>query len=188
LENTVEKARFRKQLLDQRDSLSPDLVKIASSKIQENLRKVEYYRNARLVGGYSAVGSEVRTQDILKEILSAGKELSLPKVEKNDLVFKRITTFSDLEVGNFSVMEPKERCETVKKLDVILVPAIALTREGYRLGYGFGYYDRYLHNKRAKKIALSYSKQIVKSIPHDSHDVKVDCIVTEDEIAYPEKL
>ena len=84
-------------------------------------------------------------------------------------------------------MEPKERCETTKKLDVIIVPAIALTREGYRLGYGFGYYDRYLHNKRSSKIALSYSKQVVKSIPHDSHDVKVDYIVTEDEVIRLEK-
>ncbi len=185
--HSVEKARLRKQLLDQRDGLSPDFIKIASSKIQDNLRKIEYYRNAKMLGGYHAVGSEVRTQDILQEILNAGKELSLPKVEKNDLVFKKISSFSDLEMGNFSVMEPKERCETVKKLEVILVPAIAVTREGYRLGYGFGYYDRYLHDKRSKKIALSFSKQVIKSIPHDSHDVKVDCIVTEDEVIYPNK-
>jgi len=187
LAHSVEKARLRKQLLDQRDGLSPDFIKIASSKIQDNLRKIEYYRNAKMLGGYHAVGSEVRTQDILQEILNAGKELSLPKVEKNDLVFKKISSFSDLEMGNFSVMEPKERCETVKKLEVILVPAIAVTREGYRLGYGFGYYDRYLHDKRSKKIALSFSKQVIKSIPHDSHDVKVDCIVTEDEVIYPNK-
>ncbi len=185
MSQTVEKARLRKQLLDQRDSLSPDFIKIASSKIQDNLRKIDFYRNARIIGAYHSVGSEVHTQDILQEILNAGKELSLPKVEKDNLIFKKISGFSDLEVGNFSVMEPKERCEDVKKLELILVPAIALTREGYRLGYGFGYYDRYLHDKRSKKIALSYSKQIVKSIPHDSHDVKVDCIVTEDEIIYP---
>lgn len=182
--HTVEKSRLRKQLLDQRDGLSPDFIKIASSKIQENLRKVEYYRNARIIAGYHAVGSEVRTHDILQEILNAGKELSLPKVEKDDLVFRRISGFSDLEVGNFSVMEPKDRCEPVKKLEIILVPAIAVTRDGYRLGYGFGYYDRYLHDKRSKKIALSYSRQVTRSIPHDSHDVKVDCIVTEDEVIY----
>lgn len=187
MQNTVEKARLRKQLLDQRDALSPDFIKIASNKIQENLRKVEYYRTARILGAYHSVGSEVRTQEILKEILNAGKELALPKVEKNDLVFRKITSFSDLEAGNFSVMEPKDRCETLKNIEVILVPAIAITRDGYRLGYGFGYYDRYLNGKRSKKIALSYSKQVVKSIPHDSHDVKVDCIITEDEVIYPEK-
>jgi len=184
LSQTVEKARLRKQLLDQRESLSLDFIKIASSKIQDNLRKIEYYRKAHSIGGYFAIGSEVRTQNILQEILNAGKELALPKVEKKDLVFKKISNFSDLEMGNFSVMEPKERCETIKKLDVILVPAIALARDGYRLGYGFGYYDRYLHGKQSKKIALSYYKQVVKSIPHDEHDIRMDCIVTEDEIIH----
>ncbi|NHI02534.1 5-formyltetrahydrofolate cyclo-ligase [Candidatus Nitrosotalea sp. TS] len=74
---------------------------------------------------------------------------------------------------------------TVKKIDVILVPAIALTADGYRLGYGFGYYDRYLNGKRSKNIALSYSKQVVKAMPHDGHDIRMDCIVTEDKIIYP---
>ncbi|MGI0072579.1 MAG: 5-formyltetrahydrofolate cyclo-ligase [Nitrosotalea sp.] len=185
MSQTVEKARLRKQLLDQRESLSLDFIRIASSKIQENLRKIDYYRSAKSIGAYFAIGSEVRTQDVLQEILNAGKELSLPRVEKKDLVFKKISDFSDLEVGNFSVMQPKERCETVKKLDVVLIPAIALTGEGYRLGYGFGYYDRYLHEKQSKKIALSYLKQVVKSFPHDGHDVRMDCIVTEDRVIYP---
>ena len=185
MSQTVEKTRLRKQLLDQRDSLSLDFIKISSNKIRDNLRKIEYYRSARTIGAYFAIGSEVRTQDILQEILNAGKELALPKVEKKDLVFKKISSFSDLEIGNFSLMEPKERCETVKRLDVILVPAIAVTREGYRLGYGFGYYDRYLHGKHSKKIVLSYHKQVVKTIPHDDHDIKMDCITTEDEIIYP---
>jgi 5-formyltetrahydrofolate cyclo-ligase len=184
LSQIVEKARLRKQLLDQRECLSLDFIKIASSKIQDNLRKVEFYRTASNIGGYYAIGSEVRTQDILQEILYSGKNLGLPKVVKNDLVFKKIKSFSDLEMGNFSIMEPKDRCEIIKTIDVVIVPAIALTRDCYRLGYGFGYYDRYLHGKRSKKIALSYSKQIIKSIPHNSHDVKMDCIVTEDEVIY----
>ena len=185
MSQTVEKARLRKQLLDQRESLSLDYIKIASGKIRDNLRKIDHYRSAQSIGGYFAIGSEVRTQDILQEILNAGKELALPRVEKKDLVFKKISSFSDLEIGNFSIMEPKERCETVKKLDVVLVPAIALTREGYRLGYGFGYYDRYLHGKHSKNIALSYYKQVVKSIPHEDHDVRMYCIATEYEIIYP---
>ena len=184
MSQTVEKTRLRKQLLDQRESLSLDFIKISSGKIRENLRKIDYYRSAQSIGAYFAIGSEVRTQDILQEILNSGKELALPKVEKKDLVFKKISGFSDLEIGNFSIMEPKDRCETVKRLDVILAPVIAVTRDGYRLGYGFGYYDRYLHGKHSKKIALSYYKQVVKTIPHDDHDVKVDCIATEDEIIY----
>jgi len=87
-----------------------------------------------------------------------------------------------LEQGNFSIMEPKDKCESVKSLDVVIVPAIALTRDGFRLGYGYGYFDRFLHGKKSKTISLSYAKQIVRSFPHDNHDIKINCIVTEDEV------
>ena len=182
MDQVVEKARIRRQLLDERDSLSQDFINITSKQVQDNLRKIDFFRNAKSVGCYYSIGSEVRTQDILHEILNSGKDVSLPKVEKNNLVFRKIKSLSELEQGNFSVMEPKESCPTVKKMDVIVVPAIALTREGYRLGYGFGYYDRYLSSKKSKTIALTYSKQVVRSFPHSDHDVRIDCMVTEDEI------
>ncbi len=184
MSNTVEKSRLRKQLLDSRDGLSLDFIKIASGKIRDNLRKIEYYRKATTIGAYYSIGSEVQTHDLLQEFFNQGKTVALPRVERDDLTFKKISGISDLELGNFGVMEPKEKCEDVKKLDVILVPAIALTRDGYRLGYGFGFYDRFLHGKKSKKIGLSYIKQVIKSFPHDNHDVKMDCIVTEDSVIY----
>jgi 5-formyltetrahydrofolate cyclo-ligase len=182
LSQVVEKARLRKQLLDARDGLSPDFIKITSKEIQDNLRKIDLYRSAKTIGAYYSIGSEVRTQDILQEILNAGKELALPKVVKNDLVFKKISSFSELEPGNFSVMEPKDKCEIIKHLDVVIVPAIALSKEGFRLGYGFGYYDKYLHGKKSTTIAPSYAKQVIKSFSQDDHDVKMNFIVTEDRV------
>lgn len=183
----VEKARLRQQLLDSRDSLSFDFINITSKQIQDNLRKIEFFRKAKSIGAYYSIGSEVPTQNILQEILNAGKQLSLPKVVKKDLVFKQIKSFSDLEEGNFSIMEPKEDCPTTKHMDAIIVPAIALTADGYRLGYGFGYYDRYLLNKKSQTIALSYAKQVVRSFPHDDHDIRMNCIVTEDKIIRSKK-
>ncbi|MGI0027302.1 MAG: 5-formyltetrahydrofolate cyclo-ligase [Nitrosopumilaceae archaeon] len=182
MSQVVEKARLRKQLLNARDSMSLDFIKITSKEIQENLRKIDFFRNAKTIGAYYSIGSEVRTQDILQEILNAGKELALPKVVKNDLVFKKISNFAELEPGNFAVMEPKDKCEIVKNLDAVIVPAIALTKDGFRLGYGFGYYDRYLHGKKSTTIALSYAKQVIKSFPLDDHDVKTNFIVTEDKV------
>jgi len=178
----VEKARLRKRLLDARDSLSLDFINITSKQIQDNLRKIEFFRNAKSIGAYYSIGSEVKTHDILQEILKSGKEVSLPKVVKKDIVFKKINSLSDLEQGNFSVMEPKDYCEDVKKIEAVIVPAIALTRDGHRLGYGFGYYDSYLSGKKSKTIALSYSKQIIRSFPYSDHDVRIDCMVTEDKV------
>ena len=185
MSQVVEKARLRKQLLDARDGLSLDFIKITSKDIQDNLRKIDYFRTAETIGAYYSIGSEVRTQDLLQSILNAGKQLALPKVVKNDLVFKKISSFSELEQGNFSVMEPKDKCEIVKNLDVVIVPAIALSKDGYRLGYGFGYYDRYLHGKKSKTIALSYAKQVIRSFPVDDHDIKMNFIATEDRVMKP---
>ena len=171
-------------MLDARDELSLDFIKIASNRIRDNLRKIDFYRNAESIGVYYSIGSEVQTHDLIQEFFNHGKEFALPRVEKNDIIFKKITTLKDLELGSFGVLEPKEKCETVKNLDVILVPSIALTREGYRLGYGFGFYDRYLHGKKSKKIGLSYAKNVLRTFPHDNHDVRMDSLVTEDEVIY----
>lgn len=171
-------------MLDARDELSLDFIKIASNRIRDNLRKIDFYRKAESIGVYYSIGSEVQTHDLIQEYFNHGKEFALPRVEKNDIIFKKISSLKDLEPGSFGVLEPKEKCETVKNLDVVLVPSIALTHEGYRLGYGFGFYDRYLHGKKSKKIGLSYAKNILKTFPHDNHDVRMDCIATEDKVIY----
>ena len=78
-------------------------------------------------------------------------------------------------------MEPKDSCKKAEKIDCVLIPTVGVSKSGVRLGYGKGYYDRFLSLIDAVKISLTYSKQVVKSIPNESHDVKIDWIVTEDE-------
>ncbi|KAG2473139.1 MAG: 5-formyltetrahydrofolate cyclo-ligase [Nitrosopumilales archaeon] len=85
-------------------------------------------------------------------------------------------------------MEPKDNCPVSEKLDVILVPTVAVSRNGFRLGYGYGYYDRFLAKKNLVKIALTFAKQVVKSIPHSDKDIKIDWIVTEDEFFNRSKI
>lgn len=181
MEKTNEKASLRKILLEKRDSTSYDLMKISSAQIHSNLKKVSTFQDARLIGCYYPIGSEVLTQEIISELLKNGKTVALPKVVDKELVFKRIKNFSNLERGRFDIMEPKDECENAKKLDLILVPTIGITRSGVRLGYGYGFYDRYLVKSTATTIALTFAKQIVKSIPLGETDVRIDWIVTEDE-------
>ena len=78
-------------------------------------------------------------------------------------------------------MEPHDNCETVNEPDLIIVPSIAITRLGDRLGYGHGYYDRYLEKTSSKTLTLTFAQQIIKSIPTTENDIKIDWIVTEDE-------
>ena len=115
------------------------------------------------------------------DMLKQGKNLLLPRIVDDNIQFYIVSNLEKLEKGNFEIMEPKDSCERAKKIDCILVPTVGVSKLGIRLGYGKGYYDRFLSSTDAMKISLTYSKQIVKSIPSDSHDVKIDWIVTEDE-------
>ncbi len=181
METKAEKSNLRRILLEKRDSSSIDFIKIASKQIHNNLKQIDSFRKAQGIASYFPLGSEVKTQDIMQEILADGKELSLPRVIEDNLSFRKIGNFDDLEKGSFNIMEPKEDCPESKKIDVVLVPSIGITRKGIRLGYGYGYYDRFLASSKASKITLNYSKQIVKSIPFSENDIKIDWIVTEDE-------
>jgi 5-formyltetrahydrofolate cyclo-ligase len=115
------------------------------------------------------------------DILKQGKNLLLPRIIDDDIQFYIISNLEKLEKGSFEIMEPKDSCDRAKKIDCVLIPTVGASKMGVRLGYGKGYYDRFLSSTDAVKISLTYSKQIVKSIPSDSHDIKIDWIVTEDE-------
>ena len=169
-------------MLEKRDTTSYDFIQLASQKIHNRLKQIEVFRTAKKIACYFPLGSEVKTQDIMQEILGDGKEVFLPKVEGENLSFRKITGLEDLEKGVFDIMEPKESCTAIDDVDVVLVPTVGITRRGFRLGYGHGFYDRFLATSNAKTIALTYSKQIVKSIPISDNDIKIDWIVTEDEI------
>ncbi len=180
MESNSEKSSLRKTLLEKRDSTSFDLIKIASRQIQTNLEKIDEYKNAQSIAFYYPIGSEVLTQDLMLKILSLGKEVLLPKVIGEDLEFRKIKDMNSLEKGNFDIMEPKDNCEKAEKIDVAIVPTVGISPDGSRLGYGHGYYDRFLSKVDVVSIALTYEKQIVKSVPSDQNDVKIDWIVTED--------
>ena len=176
-----EKAALRQMLLEKRDSTSFDLIQIHSEKIHSRLKKIKSFSTAESIGCYYSIGSEVQTKPIIQDLLNQNKKVSLPKIMNDILVFRSIKNFNKLEKGNFGILEPKDDWPEEKSFDVILVPAIGLTKGGVRLGYGHGYYDKFLADKSVTKIALTYSKQIVKSIPSSDHDIKMDWVVSESE-------
>lgn len=140
------------------------------------------FREAKKIGAYYPIGSEVLTQDIIQELLSIGKEVFLPKVVGDTMDFRRIVNFSSLEKGSFDIMEPKEECPIDNDLDLILVPTVGISPAGIRLGYGHGFYDKFLTANNITTISLSLEKQVIKNIPKSEQDVLIDWIVTEDKI------
>ena len=178
---SIEKAALRKHLLEKRDATSAELRDIVSERIHENLKKNSSFVNAQNIACYFPIGSEVDTHDIKLDELEQGKSLLLPKIICDNIEFHIVSNLEKLEKGRFEIMEPKDSCERTKKIDCVLIPTVGVSKSGVRLGYGHGYYDRFLLSTDAMKISLTYSKQVIKSIPNDSHDIKMDWIVTEDE-------
>ena len=178
---TSEKTQLRQLLLERRDNTSGDLLEIAARKIQSRLKKIPAYVNAKRPGFYYSIGSEIPTQDIIQELLNVGRRVSLPKVLGSDMEFREIDDFASLERGSFGIMEPKDRCH-IASPDVVLVPAVGVSPDGARLGYGHGFYDRFLEKNDTVSITLVLAKQLVRNIPSSVGDQKVDWIVTEDGI------
>jgi len=188
LETSTEKSSLRKVLLERRDATSYDFIKLTSQKIHNRLKQLEIFSDAKKIACYYPMGSEVLTQNIMQEILGNGKEICLPKVVENNLSFRKIEGLKDLEKGSYGIMEPKENCAELEGIEIVLVPTVGITKNGVRLGYGYGYYDRFLASSNAKTISLTYSKQIVKSIPFSEKDVNIDWIVTEEKVIETSKF
>ncbi len=182
MEDSPERKSLRSLLLKKRDNTSFDFMKIASKKIQNKLKKINVFRDAQKIGVYYPIGSEILTQDIIQELLSNGKDVFLPKIMEKNIEFRKILDFSSLEKGSFDIMEPKDDCQIDNSLDVVLVPTVGISPIGVRLGYGQGFYDRYLAEHKVITISLTFEKQIIKNIPKSEHDIIIDWIVTEERI------
>ena len=180
--SNTEKVALRKHLLEKRDSISFDLMEIHSEKIVSKLMKTKIISEAKSIGCYYSIGSEVQTVDLITRLLDEKKSVSLPVISNSAMSFRIIEDIMKLEKNEFDIPEPKDNAIIQEKHDVILIPCVGLDNEGNRIGYGQGFYDKYLEGGNAIKIALSYSKQIVKSIPVSDNDIKMDWIITEKDV------
>jgi len=177
----IQKAALRKHLLEKRDATSAELREISSERIHQNLKQITSFTNSQNIACYFPIGSEIDTHNIMLDMLEQDKNLLLPRIVNNNLEFCIVPNLEKLEKGSFEIMEPRDSCKKAEKINCVLIPTVGVSKSGVRLGYGKGYYDRFLSSTDAVKISLTYSKQIVKSIPCESHDIKIDWIVTEDE-------
>ena len=130
---------------------------------------------------FVSFNSEVHTHDMIKTALKS-KTVVVPKVSHNEIEQSLIIDFDNLIAGKFGILEPIEIMKIAyKNIDLVLVPGIVFDKEGHRIGYGFGYYDKFLRKvPKAIKIGLAFDFQVIDKIPKEMHDVPVDVIVTEE--------
>lgn len=180
----MEKKDIRKQILAVRESLPDGEVKEKSDKICKRLYGLERLWQAEVVYGYMPIRKEADIRPLLKRILEAEKKLALPRVCGDRMDFYQITSFQDLSEGSFHVMEPKEYCKKMEEEGLVLVPGVVFDKQGGRIGYGKGYYDKYfaLHGRKLQKIGIGYTIQIIDTIPATSLDVPLNGLVSEEDI------
>lgn len=141
------------------------------------------FKSAKVVGAYYAFGSEVKTDLILEKAKALGKKVALPSAEGESLTFYELSSGKYLVKGRFGIMEPLPY-GPVDRMDLLVVPGIAFDKKGYRLGYGKGYYDKFLAKKSVFSIGLAYSFQLLGSLPKAKYDKRLDAIATEGGIHY----
>lgn len=185
--NIGEKDSIRKQIIEQRDSIDINTKNQYDKNIFNSLVKSEWYKKANTIFAFVSFKSETDTHEIIKYAIQDGKTICVPRIkskQKGIEIFK-IDSFDQLEKGYFGILEPLESCIAVdsKDIDLILMPGVAFDRQGGRLGYGAGFYDRFLSNmsNSVDKIAVAYHFQVLDNIPMDEHDVRINGIVTEEE-------
>lgn len=170
-------------MLDRRNSLDAKEIARLSKRVQELVISSKEFKSAKVVGAYYAFGSEVRTDLILEKAKSLGKKVALPSVEGESLTFYELSSGKYLVKGRFGIMEPLPY-GPVDRMDLLVVPGIAFDKQGYRLGYGKGYYDKFLAKKDVSSIGLAYSFQLLESLPKDKYDRRLDAVATEKGIHY----
>jgi len=178
------KNQLKESILEKRNSLPQEEIIEKSNKIKNNLFNLAQYKKSKTIMFFVSFNSEVSTHDMIKESLKT-KTVIVPKVAHHEIEPSVIIDFDNLVPGGkFGILEPIEAMKIAyKNIDLILVPGIAFDKEGHRIGYGFGYYDKFLKKvPKAFKIGLAFDFQVVDKVPREEHDVPVDLIVTEKEV------
>jgi len=187
----IGKSELRSKMLEKRAGLSWQDVQIKSHAINEALFAQNFYREAKTILLYLPIKKEPNSLPIIKNAWRMEKQVLVPVTipEKKELLLSRLDSLKDLTEGYYGIPEPKKnRLHPVEphQVDLCLLPGVAFDPNGYRLGYGGGYFDRFLPKLRPDclKIALAYNFQILESLEHLPHDLPVDMIITESAIFY----
>ena len=172
------KKELRKKMLVIRDGIKDKEQK--SNKIAQRLTNCDFYHKAQTIMVYMSFGSEAKTDGLIKKMLSDGKRLCAPVcVDKHTLEARELHSIEECVSGAYGILEPVG--EKVADIDLVIVPGVAFDKNMHRLGYGAGYYDRFLAQCKAVSCGVFFSEQETLITP-DEYDKELDYIVTDEEI------
>ncbi len=181
----MNKSELREYYSQKRSSLNNLEIKKLNNIIFSKFINSNIYKNSNKIMIYISFDSEIDTHRLINQILSDGKRVIVPITDSknNKLIPSELYSMEELELGFYNILTPKTEFIRVfdkTKLDLIIVPGIVFDKTGYRLGYGGGYYDKFLHDlKNIPKISLCYDFQLIDSVPKESYDIPVNYILTD---------
>ncbi len=181
-EIAAQKAAERKRFRMVRDGIPPAQRNKDSEKIAEKVLKLIQEKQIKRVFAYFSFGSEVNTHGLIATLLSLGVTVGVPRCDKSthkmDAVV--ISDMEQLQTGAYGILEPKGgEILPPEQVELILLPALAFAKDGTRLGYGGGYYDRYTQNFQGRTVGLAFSACLTERLPKDTFDRPVDLVITE---------
>ncbi|ARK20093.1 5-formyltetrahydrofolate cyclo-ligase [Sporosarcina sp. P26b] len=183
----MEKQKLRKQVIQQLHQLTPSDHERKSASIVEKVLASDEFKYAETIGITLSRFPEVDTHHLIEIAWQAGKRIAIPRciASTREMDFRLIDSFDQTEVVYMDLKEPKiELTESVKpeEIDLQIVPGVVYSETGYRIGFGGGYYDRYLINFPFETISLAFDCQIRDNIDIEAHDIPVSYIYTEEHI------
>lgn len=177
------KEKIRKEYILIRNNINNKKEK--SNIIKSKVIAEEVYKKAKVIAIYKNLKSEVDTEEIIKHSFKYGKKIVLPKVENESMNFYEIKSINETLIkSKFGVYEPeglKEKIIEKEDIDLMIVPGICFDKKGNRLGFGKGYYDKYLENSKIYTIGICFRDQLIQksTLPVNDKDIKMNKVITD---------
>jgi 5-formyltetrahydrofolate cyclo-ligase len=183
---TQQKTELRAILTERRQSIPTIVALRAAERAAEKLLLLPEVEKARVIAAYSAVKNELDAWPAIRALLEHKKTVLLPRIDlaERKLSFHRYDPGEPLLSGQFGIAEPSLSVPPIEPtaIDLFIVPGLGFDRSGWRLGWGKGYYDRALRESSGTRVGFAYDCQILARIPHQSGDIPMDILVTEQRI------
>lgn len=180
----LDKKKTRQTALLQRQAFSATKKTLAEQRMLKFLQSWDVFRQAETIHIFISKTDEPNTSPIIESAWESGKTVAVPCVVPNtfELFHSQLNTFKDLSPGALGVLEPSPEVRIAmnpESFDLVIIPGVAFDRLGGRLGYGKGYYDRFLEQTGAFRLALAFDFQVLVKVPTEKHDVPMNGILTE---------
>lgn len=177
------KKELRKKYIKLRDCMTYNDIIQKSQIIENKILQSEYMERYNVFLVYFNIKSEVKTYSLIEKLISLNKKVYIPKIINSEMIFLRINSLADLVPGKYNIPEPKIGKKYNSEKALVIVPGVVFSKKKYRIGYGKGYYDKFISKNRQNfYLGICFENQIIDKFDFDEFDEQLDRVITEENI------